>query len=589
MAPASLLGALLIGSPSRESPGPAAAPSWGDPVLWRPVLLLLPALLLLLGHAVVPLDEFILRGDDAFYYFKVALNHVQFGFWTFDGLHPTNGVQPLWAIVLTGMAYVFSWVGLDDPLTFARAAVVLSALLYFAACLLLYLLLATRVSVATGFAVAGACLYPLGVVWGRLWGMESSLYLLLLVGTMAFFHWVFLARGSARSALVLGMLLGLCALGRLNAVFFAACLVPFYVVRPDSLVSLERRLRLALLVVLATGIVLGASLAWNYATTGHFLSISGAVKSLRAADARAAYPVESLRNALSMVYWAWNVGLRWLGSSRLVDGFWVLGGRAVADGALTLTTAVGMLGTVLIAPFFWIGPKAWLRRLRDRSRQISVFAYFAVFAGIDTLASMFMYPTEQYAATRWWLLPLELTLTVLAAVIVVAAVGTLLERLVPAHWQTRIVPVWLATVVVLHLGQFGRFYWDGLVDYRDWNLSWNGESLLAARWATANLPSEAVVGVWNAGVLGYFTERTVVNLDGLINNFDLIPYLREGRIEDYILREEITHLADLEPMFERVGIRDRLRLSEVYRHHSDFANADYLIYRVEGVVAAPGS
>ncbi len=37
-------------------------------------------------HAFVPTAQFIHRGDDAFYYFKLATNFTRYGFWTFDGL-----------------------------------------------------------------------------------------------------------------------------------------------------------------------------------------------------------------------------------------------------------------------------------------------------------------------------------------------------------------------------------------------------------------------------------------------------------------------------------------------------------------------
>src|SRR5688500_4456686 len=39
--------------------------------------------------------------DDTYYYLQTAWNTKQLGFVTFDGLHPTNGVQLLWfAIIL---------------------------------------------------------------------------------------------------------------------------------------------------------------------------------------------------------------------------------------------------------------------------------------------------------------------------------------------------------------------------------------------------------------------------------------------------------------------------------------------------------
>src|SRR4029077_13881509 len=42
----------------------------------------------------------------------------------------------------------------------------------------------------------------------------------------------------------------------------------------------------------------------------------------------------------------------------------------------------------------------------------------------------------------------------------------------------------------------------------------------AAQWARVNLPADAVIGAWNAGAIGYLSERRVVNLDGVVNSWD---------------------------------------------------------------------
>jgi hypothetical protein len=42
----------------------------------------------------------------------------------------------------------------------------------------------------------------------------------------------------------------------------------------------------------------------------------------------------------------------------------------------------------------------------------------------------------------------------------------------------------------------------------------------AAEWIAENTPPGARVGAWNAGVIGYRSGRTVINLDGLVNSWD---------------------------------------------------------------------
>src|SRR4030095_1515374 len=44
--------------------------------------------------------------DDTYYYLQTAWNTRQLGFVTFDGLHPTNGVQFLWFVIILLLAMV---------------------------------------------------------------------------------------------------------------------------------------------------------------------------------------------------------------------------------------------------------------------------------------------------------------------------------------------------------------------------------------------------------------------------------------------------------------------------------------------------
>jgi hypothetical protein len=60
------------------------------------------------------------------------------------------------------------------------------------------------------------------------------------------------------------------------------------------------------------------------------------------------------------------------------------------------------------------------------------------------------------------------------------------------------------------------------------------------------LPAGQRIGSWNAGALGYLSDRGVVGLDGLVND---AAFYREvvvpGRIASYLERERIHWLADV--------------------------------------------
>ena len=65
------------------------------------------------------------------------------------------------------------------------------------------------------------------------------------------------------------------------------------------------------------------------------------------------------------------------------------------------------------------------------------------------------------------------------------------------------------------------------------------------------LPEGSIVGSWNAGIIGYFSRFSVVNLDGLINSYDYLRANKEGTISTFLTRLGLSHMADIDPEFAR--------------------------------------
>jgi len=64
----------------------------------------------------------------------------------------------------------------------------------------------------------------------------------------------------------------------------------------------------------------------------------------------------------------------------------------------------------------------------------------------------------------------------------------------------------------------------------------------AALWAKTHTPPDAVFGMTDAGIFGYYSERRVVNLDGVVNNREYQRYLRNRQLKAYFLRQGIEYL-----------------------------------------------
>ncbi len=65
----------------------------------------------------------------------------------------------------------------------------------------------------------------------------------------------------------------------------------------------------------------------------------------------------------------------------------------------------------------------------------------------------------------------------------------------------------------------------------------------AAQWINNNTPSQTVVGAANAGIMAYYTERTVINLDGVVNAQAFHARLA-NKLQEYVQQTPIGYLAD---------------------------------------------
>lgn len=440
------------------------------------VALTAAAILFLPAERLVPA----LVPDDGFYYLRIAQNLAFTGQQTFDGVNWTNGYHPLWGWLLAGWSLGVRSHGPEFDL---RAALLLNlALMTAAAWLRCYVFRwFLPVTWRCGLPLAGALFFFSKHPYFL---METALLLLVEAALQE------RARRGVRGwrapdeALVTGGLLAALVLSRLDAVFTAAA---FGVC---ALAALARtpwpRARQAGLAAAVTGAALAPVAAFalfNYATTGHFGTISGTIKTDFAEP-------------------------EWQG--RRLD--WLLGHW----GKLSILVAA-------ILP-------AWVALAALRRRNFPAWAWMLLPPAIGAVAHfIFQGFFVKWGAFGW-------TVATYRGVLVSAVLFTLVLAGRRVRAPLAILPILMGVVIT------GQRVPEVLAPGFTAN-NWQTQSVRGALWARENLPEDAAVGFSDCGAFAWFSERRTVNLDGIVNSWEYQEAIRRGEAEEFLRRSGVAYFA----------------------------------------------
>jgi hypothetical protein len=423
--------------------------------------------------------------DDAAYYFKIADKVSAGRGLTFDGINRTNGFQPLWLYLLVPVFAAYR----GTPEEMCRIVLVLQLLLLGCAALLLNSLLARYFSRRVVFASLVLFLFLVSVPAAN--GMESAILVCSLTGLLAYgSRAAALSRRDVKREFVLGVLLGLVVLSRLDMVFVPVVVLAFTfgsALRARG----ERRARLtrAAAILAGTAVIVAPYLIFNRASFGAMMPISGMLKS--------SFPeISSPRYALS------TLGKRgWIGA----------------------ISAIGYL--------IW-----YVARSRSAGGDRSGRSYFrrgmAVMAVAILLhlahALLFM----KWAVFSWHYVPYML----FAVVVLCEPAERVLATDIAKGLRSFYWPAVAAVAVAGCLNVFGNLS-------RDPGRSWGAAAYEAARWARAHSSPDDVFAMKDAGNFGYFSERRVINLDGVVNNLEYQAALEERNLKGYLSIKGVRFIA----------------------------------------------
>ncbi len=473
--------------------------------------------------------------DDSYYYFQIARNLAAGKFSTFDGgITRTNGYHPLWLFLITP----FYWVLDKEAALFGIKAFEIMLIAGGVALIALAARLA-RLPWILLFA-----LLPMLYQHHALFlGLEAAAGLFML--GLFFLTLMLYARDPARRKWPLSAAAFALPWVRLEYVAIsltataALCLIEWsWQERPPG-TSWKELVRSipplkAVVPLLAAGASILVYFAYNGLVFGGIVPVSGATKQ------------------------AWSE-LRWVdGQYSLARKFQDILQIPAFDHELLVA-----LGICICSPLVW-----WFIR-RSRTREDWLLLIFLV--GVLSLAAGHLAKFAQtvltvaprWAGYPWYFAPAYLMMALFPIVGCYVAVHFIRRLVGPKSRRTVNI---MSTAIVIFGAVFllAKASFTEPFDYVNWqgkvsNLNFWSANFMGTLVMNRLLPEDSIVGSWDAGFLGYFSDFPVVNLDGLVNDYDFFhDYAERGyygggvyHLDDFAqtLHQEfgITHYAQTWP------------------------------------------
>jgi hypothetical protein len=459
------------------------------------VLIIIALVLFSLGNTTELLIQKYM-GDDSFFYLVIAKNISQSGFSSFDGIHFSNGYHPLWQLLVSGMALI-----VQDDMVFLLATISLGITLSIVSLVIVYLLL--RNFKLSPEWVATSILFGVFFIFLPSWyGLESFLATALFLASLYYYfnHY----RGThISSQLLLGLFLSLTVLARLDAIFL---IIFFFISR---FIQIDKRDGQEIISFLFLGgffsIPILSYLGFNYFHTGHFMPISGALKS--------SFPDVTLTNLpLEPAY--------------LIR---------IAPPVMSSFLVVTILSYGYLARRQWGSP--FLTDVYFINLGVLFFSCYEFFFQQDAM---------------WGLRPWHFALP---NIVMVLSLGPCVFRYLPVKLPMLIIPALLIFNFVALNQKFLTSTPENPI---------KSDLFATAMWIREHTQSDDIIAVTDPGIIAFFGNRKTISLDGLANNYRYQDILNEENLETYLNDNRVNYIGifarghDANLSVNRIEIESRL-------------------------------
>ena len=426
--------------------------------------------------------------DDTGYFYKIALNVALGKGLTFDGINETNGFQPLWLYLLLPLAWAMREAPVD---LYLRAALIYQLSLVAIAGIVLFFAMSLYSRRSVAFA-ATTLFYIFGIRHFAN-GMETGI-LVLCLSVLLYFslkYRPFSDSSTSKHAFVFGLLLGLTVLARLDMVFLLVVIYAF--VLWQVLFNTKRADRMHftnqfLASVFAFVLVTIPYFVYNKVQFGAVMPISGQLKNTFPYILQPNFGADRFPSVVTLAFILICV-------SSLISVFLFLRSRAASIGQDGYKFTALLIGSLYVLAHYL---------------HTALFMKWAVFGWHFAFYFLHACVLFAYILDRFLSYIPTFARRPVAAIVIIALFSVLVDRTYGA-----------ATTQPRH---------------------WQPHSYRAAVWVRNNLPQDARLALKDAGLFGLLSERSVVNLDGLVNNLEYQEYLRRSQLNDYFRQKGIQYL-----------------------------------------------
>jgi len=468
--------------------------------------------------------------EDAFYYFTIARRFVAGEGFTLDGVNQTNGFHILhMALLLPGAALFSQW-------DFLRYALILGVVVHVLTSVALYRLAGRLLQKNLAFITASIWALALSSRLQHLNGMETGLFLLLFIlVAQRYLDAIQDQAFTPRRLFKVGLLLGLCYLARVDAVFLGLALAA------DLLFRLRKRAAAPLcsLVAGAAMLVLPWLVAsWLYC--GNPLPDSGQATRLVTLNLGEGYyrvqfewPEKNFPGPWDRYLWQWSginlwffntLGLlwsppfSWLLWTSSSDVLSIMQARPVVELWLDYPILIGALYCSVLLFFGYKAHRWGIGVVFNAAAMVWIFHA--------------LLPAPPWYAVRYMAL-WALLWTIIA--------GFLVRELLRRKWWKYLLAPLVLLMAYVTVHQHISMYPKESVPR-----GYHHEAL----WMNEYLPPNSVVGTFQGGIISYFAKHRVVNLDGVVNSRAYKSLLNK-RMGQYIRDEGIDYVADWKKVLEK--------------------------------------